>query len=245
MGFFDILNLVHSDEITGYPELFSGASQECGHFSVTGLSSKNCAAFTLSEVLITLGIIGIVAAMTMPAVINDFQKKTAEARLKKFYSVMSQAVLRWHEQDAIEEGNYLFPDEAVRNSDYLLNWYSETIGKYIQSTSVEKDTSDYIKVAFADGSGFVAYVQLRSLLNIFYCIEYKYCKAEDYDGRRTFLFSIQDGKLYTSHAGYALYTRAQLLAECKNPYSGSKKKRHACTRLIHVDGWQINDDYPW
>lgn len=84
MGFFDILNLVHSDEITGYPELFSGASQECGHFSVTGLSSKNCAAFTLSEVLITLGIIGIVAAMTMPAVINDFQKKLLRQDLKNF-----------------------------------------------------------------------------------------------------------------------------------------------------------------
>ncbi len=31
--------------------------------------------FTLAEVLITLGIIGIVAAMTMPALIANYQKK--------------------------------------------------------------------------------------------------------------------------------------------------------------------------
>lgn len=31
-------------------------------------------AFTLSETLITLGIIGVVAALTMPAVITNYQK---------------------------------------------------------------------------------------------------------------------------------------------------------------------------
>ena len=37
------------------------------------------AAFTLAEVLITLGIIGIVAAMTLPAVINNIRNKEHEA----------------------------------------------------------------------------------------------------------------------------------------------------------------------
>ena len=42
-------------------------------------------AFTLSETLITLGIIGVVAALTMPAVITNYQKKQTSAQLKKAY----------------------------------------------------------------------------------------------------------------------------------------------------------------
>ncbi|PWL77324.1 hypothetical protein DBY21_05240, partial [Candidatus Gastranaerophilales bacterium] len=49
-------------------------------------------AFTLSEVLITLGVIGIVAAMTLPAVINNSRNKQLEAGLKRSYSVLGQAL---------------------------------------------------------------------------------------------------------------------------------------------------------
>lgn len=48
--------------------------------------------FTLAEVLITLGIIGIVAAMTLPSVINNSRNKQLEAGLKKAYSVIGQAL---------------------------------------------------------------------------------------------------------------------------------------------------------
>lgn len=51
-------------------------------------------AFTLAEVLITLGIIGIVAAMTLPAVVNKFQQKTLEAAFKKSVALVSQSLLR-------------------------------------------------------------------------------------------------------------------------------------------------------
>lgn len=50
--------------------------------------------FTLAEVLITLGIIGIVAALTLPSMINNSNKKEFEALLKKQYSALQQAVLR-------------------------------------------------------------------------------------------------------------------------------------------------------
>ena len=50
-------------------------------------------AFTLAEVLITLGIIGIVAAMTLPTIIQKQYQKEASSRLKKFYSAMSQSIL--------------------------------------------------------------------------------------------------------------------------------------------------------
>lgn len=48
--------------------------------------------FTMAEVLITLGITGIVAAMTLPAVINNSRNKQLEAGLKRSYSVISQAL---------------------------------------------------------------------------------------------------------------------------------------------------------
>ncbi len=49
--------------------------------------------FTLSEVLITLGIIGIVAAVTMPSLIQNKNDKETVNRLKKVYSSLSQAYL--------------------------------------------------------------------------------------------------------------------------------------------------------
>ena len=48
-------------------------------------------AFTLAEVLITLGIIGVVAAMTMPALINQTNKKELHVAFQKTYSELNQA----------------------------------------------------------------------------------------------------------------------------------------------------------
>lgn len=49
--------------------------------------------FTLAEVLITLGIIGIVAAMTLPTVINRTKEAELVNRTKKAVSVIQNAVL--------------------------------------------------------------------------------------------------------------------------------------------------------
>ncbi len=49
-------------------------------------------AFTLAEVLITLGIIGVVAAMTLPSLITKYKDKELATRAKKAYSAISQAV---------------------------------------------------------------------------------------------------------------------------------------------------------
>ena len=49
--------------------------------------------FTLAEVLITLGIIGVVAAMTMPTLIANHREKETVVRLKKAYSTLSNAYI--------------------------------------------------------------------------------------------------------------------------------------------------------
>ena len=53
---------------------------------------KKQLAFTLSEVLITIGIIGVVAAITLSSVISNIQGMQYRAKVKKVYSSLSQAV---------------------------------------------------------------------------------------------------------------------------------------------------------
>ena len=48
-------------------------------------------AFTLAEVLITLGIIGVVAAMTLPTLIQEQNNKALEAAFKKSYANLNNA----------------------------------------------------------------------------------------------------------------------------------------------------------
>ncbi len=86
-------------------------------------------AFTLAEVLITLGIIGIVAAMTLPSVINKIQNKDKTARLKKFYSSINQAVNR----SIVDNGDPVYWVEtlAYHNSDSLYDWFDKYIMKYM------------------------------------------------------------------------------------------------------------------
>lgn len=49
---------------------------------------KRKAGFTLSEVLITLGIIGVVAALTIPTLMNNIQHKILEVRFKKSVAML-------------------------------------------------------------------------------------------------------------------------------------------------------------
>ena len=60
--------------------------------------------FTLAEVLITIGIIGIVAAMTIPMLISGYKKSVVVSSLQKNLSLFSQAV-------QLAEAKYGFTDE--------------------------------------------------------------------------------------------------------------------------------------
>ena len=51
-------------------------------------------AFTLAEVLITLGIIGIVAALTIPQLIAKHKKVVVSTALKKFSTSLQNSILR-------------------------------------------------------------------------------------------------------------------------------------------------------
>ena len=70
-----------------------------------------CRGFTLAEVLITLGIIGVVAACTLPTLINATQAKELHTALLKSYSILQQVIQRM----SFEEGRDItwdnYPDK--------------------------------------------------------------------------------------------------------------------------------------
>ena len=70
-------------------------------------------AFTLAEVLITLAIIGIVAALTIPSVISNYQQQEFKTGLKKAVSVLNEAI----QTNIAQEGET--PYENYNLYDYL------------------------------------------------------------------------------------------------------------------------------
>ena len=60
-------------------------------YCLSNLVSSQKTAFTLAEVLITLGIIGIVAAMTIPTLVTNIRNKGYVERFFKTYSVLQNA----------------------------------------------------------------------------------------------------------------------------------------------------------
>ncbi len=55
--------------------------------------------FTLAEVLITLGIIGVIVAMTLPNLIKNYRAQQAQTQFKKAYSVAQQVLSRMKADD--------------------------------------------------------------------------------------------------------------------------------------------------
>ena len=72
-------------------------------------------AFTLAEVLVTLGIIGVVSAMTIPSLTQSWQKQAYVAQLKKVYSQLAQAAalaIQEEQADTLDESKYIGSEGA-------------------------------------------------------------------------------------------------------------------------------------
>lgn len=211
-----------------------------------------CGAFTLAEVLITLGIIGVVVAMTIPTLINNYQKKLAVTRLEHFSSMMQQAA-KMRSKD-IMEGDFveMQPKEVkAYNPDDMEKFYKQYWLPYVKTVNMTKLTKGLL-VEYANGSG--AYFQKTYLAPdekdvtnnsyIIFCPEYKYCKDTDntydaagsVDGRHS--FSLWNGGTVPLEFTYIPYSREQLIYKCKT-------NKYYCASLIYFDGWQISKDYPW
>ena len=78
---------------------------------------RNKKAFTLAEVLITLGIIGVVIALTIPTLIANYRKKLVENKLKQTYSILSNTLLT-----AIDENGPLSQEAYNNQYDYFFKY---------------------------------------------------------------------------------------------------------------------------
>lgn len=84
-------------------------------------SSKRTA-FTLAEVLVTLGIIGVVSAMTVPTLMQNYQKKSYVTQLHKVYNDLSQGLLRYQtERNAVN-----LKEAGINSQDALATFFRNT-----------------------------------------------------------------------------------------------------------------------
>ena len=97
-------------------------------------------AFTLAEVLVTLGIIGVVSAMTVPSLMQNYQRQSYVTQLHKVYNIISQAMMQYqNDRNAV---NLL---EAGLNSQDAVNDFMTSYFKIVNSCLEEA-----IKPCFSD-----------------------------------------------------------------------------------------------
>lgn len=222
--------------------------------------------FTLAEVLITLGVIGIVAALTIPNVTSNYRKKVVETRMAKFYTVINQAIRRseadngpvkyWDVLKAEE-----IEDENGDGSGYYrtntIDWYNKYLKPYLIVQKVE-ETATYegkVKVFFQDGSMLL----FSSTSWLYYPEAKSYLEIGGDDTRKDRNREISGIKYFTfmfypelGNGGVYPYNQNQNVDDDdvrNNSALGCKAKvptneRAYCTLMIARNGWKIPDDYP-
>lgn len=229
--------------------------------------------FTLAEVLITLGIIGVVVALTMPALIANHQKQVTVSALKKFYSAMSQAKIL-AEQEHGEMSGWDFPTDVnnLQNSQRFFDTYFRKHLNVIKTctSSSECNLYDGVYPAYilSDGSEFT----FNSFSNsgdsaVYVKVDINGNKLPNRDGRDIFHLDIfpENGLVMLGMVEYEagkekkiLVSREELkngmlinkntvpsTACCSSSCSNERYKYLTCGALIQMDGWQIAKDYPW
>lgn len=226
----------------------------------------------MAEVLITLGIIGVVAAMTLPGLIAKHRKTVIETKLARFYSTMNQALQMaksdygdlkdWdkfeHEYEKDEEGK----DDTSRP---IPNWeyFNKYFRPYLKSVRVDENSTRSVKVYFPDSS--MASFGARAM--IFFPNAKDWEMMEDEDGNIsekskqdrgktsfTFYFNPTDntaGNKYHYNRGIEPYkggwdgTEEDLRNDSAlGCKEGVSNERAFCTALIQINGWEIPKDYP-
>ena len=222
--------------------------------------------------LITLGIIGIVAAMTLPALINKHEKLTTVTKLKKSYSTLGQAVkMSELKNGSVDYWDYTLPAKEFFDK-YLSAYVSinkSTISdlniryKYLNGSSCTEAlcNSNSYSVFLADGTSLTISDYALFSNGKVVSIDINGYKNPNTLGKDFFTFAIIQ-KYGLAPFGYKNfgdswneeedsvnqsfgdYNRDVLTSN--EQYACSKGKRGFwCAALIIMDGWEIKDDYPW
>lgn len=129
-------------------------------------------AFTLAEVLITLGVIGVVAAMTLPALVAKYKDRVLVNQAKRSYSIISNAMMKAKADYNFDSYGDLFNinrsnDEIIdilakefkpikickENKGGCWDWKVKSSQKtYSNGLTVYYDFSKYASMVLSDGS---------------------------------------------------------------------------------------------
>ena len=217
-------------------------------------------AFTLAEVLITLAIIGVVAALTLPTLVQNYKKHVVETKLAKFYTTINQAVAMSNTQNG-EPADWVKDCGTSAHQqctiDETLDWFKSYIGKYIVSEKIETNSANAILIYFNDGTimkmpsyiyDIYFYVSEKSLKNSLLGINtFRFRFSPKFNllwasAPEEYKYTIKDTiEPYTYHWDgelTSLYNDEIGIFGCQNG-DGSY-----CTKLIQMNGWKIPKDYP-
>ena len=194
--------------------------------------------FTLAEVLITLGIIGVVAAMTMPTLINQTNGAQYKAAYKKALSAISQAVTL---NVALEDESFA---EVVKGKAGEKSGYTGTEGDPTSGTTLAMLLDSRMNIVDVKGKTTsedkttYAYDGFPSTVNTGMCLksgttnEYTACTGESTDGTSktispdTALF-FNDGSMFAYESSNA--------TSCTQA-AADKTNNKICYGVIDVNG---------
>lgn len=208
-------------------------------------------AFTLAEVLITLGVIGVVSAVTMPTLIQNYQKQVTINRLKADYNLLVLALKRAEaDYGPIQEWNINYQNVGNFTETYLLPYiktvkkdYVTPKHKYLNGNKSdfgqEKENSK--TYALANGSEIFIFGDNYWHV-IFIALDINGAKNPNTFGKDTFYFQINKKFLIVPNGNTK--TRERMISG-ENSGCNIAEGGNYCAALIMLDGWKISDDYPW
>ncbi|MCD7879777.1 MAG: prepilin-type N-terminal cleavage/methylation domain-containing protein [Candidatus Gastranaerophilales bacterium] len=121
-------------------------------------------AFTLAEVLITLVIIGVIAAITVPTLMANYKQHEADSRKKKFLATLTQAVrlaeIDMGATDMYSASRKITGAKNTGLNDNAYTFLENTILKYMP---VEKVDTEYTLTTAGNTDGTYSYSQIYTL----------------------------------------------------------------------------------
>lgn len=207
----------------------------------------------MAEVLITLGIIGVVSALTIPNVVQNYQKHVAETKLKVAYQLFSEVI----ERAKLDNGGIIEVPHDLALS--LTNTSADITSMYFDPyfDGAEKYNGKGIRVANKANS----WVYIVQNYNRATCIPKKgFCywvfnhssnyrdlhidingpKGPNIAGRDVFSF-----RLSGTAPTYTIDSLKPVKSRCDKSSDNSAWNGFGCAELIINNGWKIPDDYPW
>ncbi len=225
-----------------------------------GDGSSDSLAFTLAEVLITLAIIGVVAALTIPSVVKNYQKQQTVVKLKKAYSVLNQA----YNNSQAQNGSYDTWDKGfdIGTEEYFDRYWAPYFKiEKVCSTGVAcgyKNNSPWVTLKGADstysintnvlGKSFISTDGILYRIRIAnssgtteasnIIVDLNNSKGPNMLGKDTFFFErTPKGILPSAYAS----SKSTINSNCSREVQSGMY----CAAKIMYDGWEIKDSYPW